>query len=149
MFLIPYRQVVIHSANATDSIANRLSEVTAPYQPWFKSLYGKFDFIGSVSASEFHIVPVIRGRYTYLPTLHGRMNACATGGTDIKIVERLHPLAIVLLLFFLFGPLMFGGTRREHLIWLLIYFLFHSCCCVVAFLPAAHKAEDRIRQLVE
>jgi hypothetical protein len=124
-----------------------LRRVTAPRQPWLKSLHGKFDFVGSVSATRFRITPVVAGRNSYAPTLHGRIRP-TQGGTEIKIVESLHPVVIVVLLGVFLGlPLLLAGFGRDFIIWLAVLFVFHCCMYFIGFLPAARRAEDLIRKI--
>jgi hypothetical protein len=147
MFLIPHRHTVIHSPHPPGSIADHLRRITAPRQPWLKSLYGKFDFIGSVSPTQFRITPVGRGRNSYLPVLRGRMRP-AGEGAEIEIVETLPPAIIAVLLgTFVLLPLVLAGFRRDFFIWLAALFLFHCGMYFIGFLPAARGAEDRIRQI--
>lgn len=147
MFLIPHRHTVIYLPHPPGSIADHLRRITAPRQPWFKSLDGKFDFVGSVSPTQFRITPVVRGRNSYLPVLHGRMRP-AGEGTEIEIVETLSPVVIAILLgVFVLLPLVLAGFRREFFIWLAVLFVFHCIMYFIGFLPAARGAEDCIRRI--
>lgn len=147
MFLIPYRRTAIHSVQPPGPIADRLRRVTAPRQPWLKSLHGRYHFVGSVDASRFRITPVAAGRNSYLPTLHGRMRP-TEGGTEIQIVESIHSVVVVVLLGVFVGlPWMLAGFGRDFLIWLAVLFLLHCCMYFIGFLPAARRAKDRIRQI--
>ena len=151
MFLIPYRQTEITSPHSPDVVADRLRERTSARQPWFRSLAGRgFDFTGSVSATEFRLMPVIRGRNTYQPWLVGHV--CAhPGGSTIRLVETFHPIQIAIIVgFFTFGGVVVGGKSS---VWdavfgtLLLFVIFHCVMYFIGFLPDARKAEERIRQL--
>jgi hypothetical protein len=150
MFLFPYRQTEISSPHPPEVVAERLRERTSARQPWLRSLVGRFDFIGSVSASEFRLTPVIRGRNTYLPWLVGHISPRPDGST-IRIVETFHPIQIgIIVAFFAFGGVVVGGKSS---LWsavfgtLLLFFVFHSFMYFIGFLPEARKAEERIREL--
>jgi hypothetical protein len=147
MFLVPYHRVAIHSPKPPGAIADNLLRATAPRQPWFKSLYGKFDFVGAVSQTDFRLTPVIRGRNSYAPLLRGRIEASGTG-TEIRIVESLQPVVLVLLpLLFVALPLGLAGFCRDFVIWLGMLFVLHCVLYFIAFLPAARRAEATIRRL--
>jgi len=148
MFLIPYRETSIRSSRSPELIADQLRQVTARRTPWFKSTCGKFDFVGSISSSGFRLSPVERGRNSYLSVLHGRIFS-SDAGTEIKIAVGLHPsVIVVILVFFVILPLGLAGFSREFLIYFAaILFPFHCLMYFFGFLPAARKAEDRIRRI--
>jgi hypothetical protein len=128
-------------------MTDHLRQVTAPRRPWFNSLHGKFEFVGTVSANDFRLTPVIKGRNSYLPVLHGRIDV-SNAGTEIQIVESLHPIVIFILLsIFILLPLVVAGFSREFLLWVLMLFVFHCVMYFVGFLPAARKAEDCLRRI--
>ena len=150
MFLVPYRKTQISSPHPPSVIAERLGERTCARQPWFRSLVGRFDFIGSVSSRKFRLTPVIRGRNTYLPWLVGHIRPRPDGST-IHIVETFHPIQIAIIVgFFTFGGVVVGGKSS---VWdavfgtLLLFVIFHCVMYFIGFLPDARKAEERIRQL--
>jgi len=132
MFLVPYRQTEITSPHSPDVVAERLRQRTSARQPWFRSLVGRgFDFTGSVSATEFRLMPVIRGRNTYQPWLVGHV--CShPGGSTIRLVETFHPIQIGIIIAFFT---------------LLVFLLFHCVMYFIGFLPEARRAEERIREL--
>jgi hypothetical protein len=148
MFLIPYREISIRSSRSPELIASQLRERTASRYVW--SPYGKFDFVGSISSSGFRLSPVVKGRNSYLPVLRGRI--CRSyAGTEIKIAEGLQPVVVVsmLVVFVILPPLIEGGLERDYFIYLaFMLFPFHCLMYFIGFLPAARKAEDRIREIV-
>jgi hypothetical protein len=150
MFLVPYRKTEISSPYSPEAVAERLREHTSARQPWFHSLAGRFDFIGSVSVSEFHLTPVIRGRNTYLPYLTGHIHA-RPDGSMILLVQTFSRVQIgIIVAFFTFGGVVVGG---ESGVWqaffgaLILFLAFHCVMYFVGFLPDARKAEARIREL--
>jgi hypothetical protein len=148
MFLIPYRETSIRSSRSPELIADQLRQVTARRKPWFKSIYGKFDFVGSISSSGFRLSPVGWGQNSYRPVLHGRIFS-SDAGTEIKIAVGLHPsVIVVILVFFVILPLELAGFSREFLTYFAaMLFPFHCLMYFFCFLPAARKAEDCIRRI--
>ena len=150
MFLIPYRQTEITSPHSPDVVAERLRERTSARQPWFRSLAGRgFDFTGFVSATEFRLMPVIRGRNTYQPWLVGHVCPHPAGST-IRLVETFHPIQIGIIIAFFTFPAVVGmrSTGVKALFaTLLVFLLFHCVMYFIGFLPEARRAEERIREL--
>lgn len=149
MFPIPYRKVHIVSPHPADMLAERLRLRTSPRQRWFRAMDGQFDFVGSVSPSDFRLVPTIRGRNTYLPWLLGRMTP-RPDGTEIQVVQTLHPIAIAAMLAFLIVWVVVvvrAEDYRSAAIFIAGLFVFHCVMYLIGFLPEARRAEERIRQL--
>ena len=142
--LLPYRRVEIVSPHSPDALAQRINAVTSPGRPWLRSLPGNFHFTGRVSSAAFYLVPVIRGRNTYLPHVRGVIHD-TSGGTRIQLVQTLHPIAIAFVIGLCFVlPLIFGASAGMAL---LVLFVFHSLMYFVGFLPEAERTEERIRAL--
>jgi hypothetical protein len=146
MFPIPYRKIHIVSPHSAEVLAERLHLHTSPRWPWFRSPAGQFDFVGSVSPNAFRLLPTIRGRNTYQPWLLGRMTP-RSDGTEIRIMQTLHPIGIVIIV----GVLILGlvlarrvGDYRDIIAGL---FVLHCVTYFIGFLPQARRAEARIRQL--
>jgi len=150
MFLVPYRQTEISSPHSPDIVAERLKQRTSARQPWFRSLVGRgFDFTGSVSASEFRLMPVVRGRNTYQPWLVGRVSPRG-GGSTISLLETFHPIQISIIVAFFTFPAVVGMRSsgvKALFATLLVFLLFHSVMYFIGFLPEARRAEERIREL--
>jgi hypothetical protein len=100
MFLVPYRKIHVVSPHSAEVIAERLRLQTSRRWPWFRSPAPQFDFVGKVSLKGFRLVPAIRTRNTYQPWVLGRMTP-RPDGTEIQIVETLHPTGIVIIVTFL------------------------------------------------
>ena len=74
----------------------------------------------------------------------------AESGTETRIVESLHPIVIALFVgVFVVLPLVLGGFGRSFIIWLALLFFSHIVMYFIGFVPAARKAEDRIRHIAE
>ena len=151
MFLIPYRQAEITSPHLPDVVTERLRQRTSARQPWFRSLVGRgFDFTGSVSATEFRLMPVIRGRNTYQPWLVGQVSP-RPGGTTIRLVETFHPIQIGVIIAFFTFPAVLGMRSsgvKALFATLLVFLLFHCVMYFIGFLSEARKADERIRELM-
>jgi hypothetical protein len=103
-----------------------------------------------VSLADFRLVPTVRGRNTYLPWVRGRMTPRA-GGTEIQVVQTLHPIGVAAMVGFLILGLVLGsraGDYRGAAIFVAGLFVFHCVMYFIGFLPEARRAEERIRQLV-
>jgi hypothetical protein len=146
MFLVPYRRIHIVSPHSAEVLAERLRLQTSPRWPWFRSPAGQFDFVGSVSPNDFRLLPTNRGRNTYQPWLLGRMTP-RVDGTEIRIVQTLHPAGIIIIVGVLVLGLVLGrlvGDYRDIIVGL---FVLHCLTYFIGFLPQARRAEARIRQL--
>jgi len=150
MFLVPYRKTEISSPHSPAIVTERLRQRTSARQPWFRSLVGRgFDFTGSVSASEFRFMPVIRGQNTYQPWLVGRVCPSPDGST-IRVIETFHPVQIGILVAFFTIPAVLGMRSsgiKALFVALLVFLLFHCVMYFIGFLPEARRAEERIREL--
>lgn len=144
MILIPYRRTKIVSTLSPEEFVQRLGRFTSPRQPWFIPLPKEFLFAGSVSSNQFWLVPLIRGRNTYRPLICGIIHA-APGGSQIQLVQTLHPVSIVFVVgFFLFIVFQQGFPVIAAS---LIFLIFHCTMYFVGFLPDAKIAEERMRIL--
>ena len=146
MFPIPYRKIHIVSPHSTEVLAERLRLHTSRRWPWFRSPAGQFDFVGSVSPDALRLLPTSRGRNTYQPWLLGRMTP-RSDGTEIRIVQTLHPIGILIIV----GVLILGlvlarrvGDYRDIIAGL---FVLHCVTYFIGFLSQARRAEAHVRQL--
>jgi hypothetical protein len=151
MFLLPFRQTEITSPHSPDTLAERLREHTSSRHPWWSFPSGSgSEFIGSISATEFRLMPAFRGRNTYQPWLVGHVSPCLDGST-IRLTETFQPIQIAIIISIYVLPpivaIVTDGINTALCILLSIIF-FHSIMYFVGFLPEARRAEARIRQLV-
>ena len=149
MFPVPYRKIHIVSPHSAEVLAERLRLHTSRRWPWFRSPAPQFDFVGSVSPNAFRLLPTIRGRNTYQPWLLGRMTP-RPDGTEIRIVQTLHPIGIVIIVGFLILAFVLWA-RVEYYGGAAMFtaglFVLHGLMYCIGFLPQARRAEERIRQL--
>jgi len=129
--------------------ASRLALLTTAKQPWFRSLAGKYEFIGTVSSEGFKLTPVVSGRNTYLPRVTGSLRA-EGGRTQIELEQTLHPMAIVAVTLVLGGPVVASLIARDFSSVLgltALLLVFHTAMYFQGFRPEARRIEARIQQL--
>lgn len=149
MILLPYRQLRITSARPAAEVCQRLQSLTAPKQPWFRSLLGKFEFVGKITPGTFRIVPVVRGQNTYLPWVFGSVRD-HDGGSEILLTQTLHPVAVAAVLG-LFGCLevasvVHGDLGSATFVGAALL-LFHIVMYYIGFVPEARRVETRIAEV--
>lgn len=149
MFPLPSRKIQIVSPHSAEVLAERLRLHTSRRWPWFRS--AESDFVGSVSLDAFRLLPTIRGgRTTYQPWLLGRMTP-RPDGTEIQIVQTLHPAGIIIIVIFLILALLLW-SRAEYYGGAAMFtaglFVLHGVMYCMGFWRQARRAEERIRQLV-
>ena len=146
MWLIPYRRIDIQSPLSAEEVVRRLSTATDPRR-WWSSMQSEKYFRGSVSDTELRLIPVIEGRNSYLPVLHGDMTPAGTG-TEVRVSFALHPLAVGWIIIFLTAPFFAYRERKEVLIIPLIVLGFHILFYYTGFLPEVRRAERFLRDLL-
>ena len=150
MFLVPYRKTHVVSPHSAEAIAEHLRLQTSRRWPWFQSPAPQFDFVGKVSLKGFRLVPAIRTRNTYQPWVLGRITA-RPDGTEIRIVQTLHPAGIVVIVTFLilaFALWSRAGYYGGAALFTAGLIVLHGLMYWIRFCPQARRAEKRIRQLV-
>jgi hypothetical protein len=148
MHLIRYRRCTLSLAVGAAEFTARLASITSPSQPWFRSLVGRYEFIGTVSPQGFKLTPVIRGRNTYLPRVVGVLKL-SNGHTEVEVTQALHPVAIAAMLLVLGTPIIsaFAGDLSSALILLALFVAFHLLMYFTGFLPEVRKVETKLNQL--
>ena len=147
--MVPYRRCLFSTEMSAADFASRLALLTSAKQPWFRSLVGKYEFVGTVSNEGFRLMPVVRGRNTYLPRVTGSLSPDG-GGTQIELKQTLHPIAIVAVMVVLGAPVIASLIARDFssaagLTVLLL--VFHVFMYFAGFLPEARRIEARFREL--
>ena len=149
MFLVPYRKIHIVSPHSAEVIAERLRVHTSRRWPWFRSPAPQFDFVGKVSLRRFRLLAAIRKRNIYQPWVLGRMTP-RPDGTEIQIVQTLHPTGIVIIVTFLILALVLwsrAGYYGGAALFTAYLIVLHTVMYCIRFWPQARRAEKRIRQL--
>ena len=149
MFLVPFREIRVVSPHSAEVIAERLRLHTSRRWPWFRSPAPQFDFVGKVSLKGFRLVRAIRDRNTYQPWVLGRMTPLPDG-TEIQIVQTLHPTGIVIIVSFLILALVLwsrAGYYGGAALFTAGLIVLHGVMYSIRFWPQARRAEERIRQL--
>ena len=149
MFLVPYRRIRITSARPAAELSLRVQNVTSASQPWFRSLVGKFEFVGNVTPDKFRIIPVLRGGNTYRPLVLGSVHD-RESGSEILLTQTLHPVAVaaVLLSFGWIAAIsaIHDGLRGASFV-AAATLVFHVVMFYVGFVPEAQRVEARISEL--
>lgn len=146
MFPVPYRKTRIVSLHSPEVLAERLGLHTSRRWPWFRLPGGECYFVGSVSPNAFRLLPTRRGRNTYQPWLLGKMTP-RPDGTEIRIVQTLHPIGIVIIVGVLILGLYLGRRIGDYRNILVGLFVFHCLLYFIGYWPQARHALARIRQL--
>ncbi len=107
-------------------------------------------FIGTVAGNRFRVHRDIRYNNSFLPRIHGQVEA-SPRGTHIKVTMSLHPAVAVFALVWLgavgFGALAAAGsTKPDASLFLLGMFLFGLALTLVGFFPEAFKARRLLEQ---
>ncbi len=129
----------------------RLRAVTTPRQQrWWTRPNPEHVFVGHVEADTFTLVPIIRGRNTYLPRVRGRLRARPEGGSELNLTMAVHPVGVVAILALSSVILISALRGREYLAAfciLVVLALMHALMCLFGFVPEAIRAEDHLRRV--
>jgi hypothetical protein len=151
MFLIPYKTIRITSSLTPEEASRRITQVVDTRRWTWRRLPG-VHFQGRVSPEGFRILPVVRGRNTYLPLIRGYFHA-GPSGTDVVATFSLHPLAIAMVSLLAIVPFAIeffklGFLSLDLLTWLALLFALHVLLYFTGFLPEARRAETFLRDLL-
>jgi hypothetical protein len=92
--MLPYQTRVFDSTLRVDQARARLQEAVEPLAPPRRAPTDRA-FEGVVDGDSFRIRRIVRGRNSFRPELHGRIEATPTGGARVVVCFRLHPLVMV------------------------------------------------------
>jgi hypothetical protein len=147
MLLVPYKRVFITSAFPVEKAVERISLAIEPKFSWFRDSQKAFH--GSITAEGFRLLPVIRGRNTYLPVIHGRFEP-GPNGTTTKLTFTLHPIAVAI-----FGVLLLLSVRDavrsqalNGLAPVVGLAFFYILLYFTGFLPEVARAERILRDVL-
>lgn len=149
MLLVPYRRCKLNVTVGAAEFATRLASITSPSQPWFRSLVGRYEFVGTISPQGFKLMPVINGRNTYLPRVVGVFKFHADH-TEVEVTQALHPVAIASMLLVLGIPIVISLSAGDHsatIMLLTLFVVFHLLMYFIGFLPEVRKVEKRLKLL--
>lgn len=151
MFLVPYKRIHISTTLTPDEASQRILE-TVDTRGWTWHLSSDKYFRGRVSPENFRILPVIRGRNTYLPLVRGQLRPGGIG-TELEVTFSLHPLAIATIAFVFGMPLWVeyskvGGLSPKIVPLLAAFLVLHALMYFIGFLPEARRAESLLRNLL-
>jgi hypothetical protein len=92
--MLPYQTRVFDSALEVAQARARLQDAVEPLpRPWRAPTARSFE--GVVEGDTFRIHRIVRGRNSFRPELHGRIEAAPAGRARVVVSFRLHPLVAV------------------------------------------------------
>jgi hypothetical protein len=98
--MLPYQTRVFNSGLPVAQARARLQDAVGPVAPAGDGRVGR-SFEGVVAGDTFRIIRVVRGRNSFRPVLHGRIESAPSGGTRVVVSFRLHPIVAVFMAAFL------------------------------------------------
>jgi hypothetical protein len=143
-YVFPFHGFELDTQVAVSEVIARLQTITEP--KWWRRPKDK-KFIGNVSVDRFRILPIIRGRNTYLPWLLGSVAPSATGGARITAIMTLHPIAIMVMVA-LVGLAVQPSQAQGGWISIVMLSLFHLGMCAYGFVLEVKNIETILRKLV-
>jgi len=92
--MLPYQTRVFDSTLLVDQARARLRDAVEPLG-WPRRTATDRTFEGVVEDDPFRIHRIVRGRNSFRPELHGRIEATPAGRARVVVSFRLHPLVLV------------------------------------------------------
>ena len=99
----PFLKTTIESHLDVVQFQEMLRRNTISKQPWFKDISENYLFVGKITNKSFRLIPTIKGRNTYLPWIIGSY-APDVNGCSVNMIMTIHPMAVILILFFFVFP---------------------------------------------
>lgn len=98
MLFIPYKKLTLHSKSTSDLFIAKLNENIEPYSGFQFDNYSKSykPYVGKVSDRTFDIRPVFKGRNSFIPFIHGKIEDTEKGSSIIMVI-RLHYIVAILI----------------------------------------------------
>ena len=138
----PYRKLIIDSQLETSSFELMLRSCSVPKAPILKRISNNVSFVGKITTNSFRIMPKIKGRNSYNPWIIGSYQP-KTNGCQIKMTIMIHPLVIIVMLFFFIFPqyLTISKGGSFNVIFFIVILIFHFIMYFLGYLPEAKKIE--------
>jgi hypothetical protein len=92
--MLPFQTRVFDSTLQVDQVRARLQDAVKPLS-WPRGTPTERAFEGVVEGDTFRIHRIVRGRNSFRPELHGRIETSPTGRARVVVCFRLHPLVMV------------------------------------------------------
>ncbi|ELC9583625.1 hypothetical protein RJY99_004615 [Vibrio vulnificus] len=152
MKFIPYHDFQFDSELSKDEVLNKIQDrIDKPTTP---RRWKRKEFTGSVFTNSFDISKNLRRRNSFSPIIKGCIEDIDTG-VRITILMRMHPLIIVLMLFWLafIGVssvvMLYRAENIELVLFIpIIMFFFGLVFPPVSFWSEVRRQETRIRELL-
>ena len=156
MLWLPFARFSIHTELSHAETRNRLAAAVDPRRFVFWR-NGPLPFVGKVEMSEFRIRRIISYGNSFLPIIHGRIEAHGTG-SRLQGTMRLHVLVLAFLVVWCTGVVVIGGAvsvamladggRRAEALLPVGMLVFAWILTSASFTYEARKAERVLRELV-
>ncbi len=145
----PYKNVTIKTSLSKEEVFHRLDRIVSRKYIWRQKNREDKEFYGKMEDDRFKVAKFIEGRNSYLPRLTGIIERKADG-TYLNLTMSLHPLVILVMLFFLIQPLYISYTKTGtiNLVWPAAVISFHVVMYYVGFRPEAKRTEERFNKLL-
>jgi hypothetical protein len=157
---VPIRFVRLHSDLPIDEVRHRISMLVNERPGFWNRFFGgwgwsktDFYFAGTVSATTFRIMRIIRYQNSFLPVVRGWL-APAPVGTRVRLLMTLHPLVAVFMAFWCssmaiaaYGAIVTKGFRAIPVV-PGVMLLFGVALVGAGFIPEAYKAEQAIKECI-
>jgi hypothetical protein len=139
---LPYERKTIESSLDPVQFQERLKSYTISIKPMFKDVSDDYMFIGKITGHSFKLIPITKWRNTYLPWVIGSYFPGKVG-CSATIIFTIHPVAIILMLFFLIFPQYLFITRGSsfNILYATCFMIFHFVLYYVGFLPEVKRIE--------
>ena len=157
--LIPYNRIFITTQLNVDEAATSLAKQVHPRSPWFPFVCGRSGgFEGKVAKDTFKINRAINYRNSFLPILHGRFHATATGSKiEVKMIPHVSVIAFLVVWYVLTGGAFFqivmdwrnGAQITGRDLIPMGMFMFAYLMCFFAFGFEVRKATEFIHKVFE
>lgn len=157
--LLPYQTLVLESALTPTQALERLKAAVEPRQWAMRSRHRERPFEGTVEGTGFRMQRTIGYRNSFVPQLHGRIEATPGGRARLVVAFRIHPAVVVFLAIWFgflgcFGvaaidqPSVGAGGPSPRLLpgGMLV---FGVLLLFGGFMPEAHKATRLLTQIFE
>lgn len=136
--VIPFREITIATSLSPSEITEIMKPRVAPlnFVLPFRRLAGNPDFIGKVTKNKIWLIPVVKGRFMYLPYTRGTIFTDEQGSCILSLTQSPHPYEISLFLLLGFYAIYEGVPD-----FIIVMGILHILCCLFIFLPTARRVE--------
>ncbi len=147
---LPFQKTTIESSLDVERFEEMLRENTISKQPWFKNVSNDYEFIGKITNNSFKLITTTKGRNIYSPWIIGKYKP-STSGCTVNLIFSIHPVAIIIMLFFLIFPeyLFFSSDGRFNVMYAIAIIVLHFILYYIGFLPKTERVEGFLKNSTE